>query len=638
LTIVRGRAWRVLKKTQDIVTVLIFLCTRPGNLGFHMPDLPTTRTWSKRSRDLWRAWHENPASRRWTDEHRIIAADLIAQIEDTSGLTHLRERRLQERDIRQQERRLGLVTPPAKEEDPPPTPPKPRDIALRVPDLSLMHLGEKAVFVHPHDLEGPSLGPLVVQHIERWYCFGPGPLRGSPAKVSDEQLALIHCMYLLDPDTGARRFPEVDIVWRKGTGKSTTVGWIALTELDPEGPVRFDGWNPDGTPAGRPVNDPYIPLLAFTEGQASTVTFRAVLAMAKGALNSQSFRITDNWISRADDTGLLEPVSGSPSARDGSMNTSFTSADELHRLTSDRLHETVSVMQQNRMKVPDSWQLGTTTSWAIGDGSLAEVEDERARKTKPSGLLYVFRGADPMKWDLTSRKGAEGALVEASPPGMPEGHGVIEQWEAIKDDPVKLRYWARVWCGIPSEGDSSMDRPAYDDLPEQRSPDVMPRSQVALGLARDREGCVIAAARLDDDSRGWIVGRYKGPDEVEAALHRIVNGEPRPRKFVVSEIQLNRERWLPHANRWVGDRDFKGRMLEHKPKEEPDIVSRYLEARPPVDDPELLREVRVVDLPDGKTVTTNAPASFVALAIAYDAAQQGIRDGKVKSSVVKVYG
>jgi hypothetical protein len=70
-------------------------------------DLPKTRTWSRRSRDLWKAWHDNPVSKRWTDEHRIIAADLIAQIEDTQGLTHLRERRLQERDIRQQERRLA---------------------------------------------------------------------------------------------------------------------------------------------------------------------------------------------------------------------------------------------------------------------------------------------------------------------------------------------------------------------------------------------------------------------------------------------------------------------------------------------------------------------------------------------------
>ncbi|HTZ86488.1 MAG TPA: hypothetical protein VMB05_07455 [Solirubrobacteraceae bacterium] len=606
--------------------------------------IPKTRKWSARSRETWAGWWANPVSKQWESDHIAAAERLIEQINDVEGLVHQRERRLQERDIKQQERVLGLRVPLKVEVDePPPTPPEPRDIPLRVPDLSLMHLGERAVFVHPHDLEGPSLGPLVVQHIERWYCFGPGPLRGSPARVSDEQLALIHCMYLLNDD-GSRRFPEVDIVWRKGTGKSTTVGWIALTELDPEGPVRFDGWNDDGSPRGRPVIDPYIPLLAFTEGQASTVTFRAVLAMAKGALNSQNFRITDNWISRADDTGLLEPVSGSPSARDGSMNTSFTSADELHRLTSDRLHETVSVMQQNRMKVPDSWQLGTTTSWASGDGSLAEVEDERARTKKPSGLLYIWRGADPAKWDLTTREGAEGALEEASPPGMPKGHGVVEQWEAVKDDPVKLRYWARVWCGIPSEGEASMDRPAFPDGLREHTPGVGPRTPVALGLAREGQGGVIAATMLVGSGAGWVVGRYSTVTELERALRSIITANPRPRAFTVEAVQLNRGRWLPYANRWVGDRDLNRgkKLLEHKPREEPEIVARYLEAAPPVwcrDDAarERLLSTRIVDLDDEKIAVTTATADFWALAFSYDAAQTAIRQGKVKTGEVVMF-
>ena len=600
------------------------------------PPIPKTRKWHKRSRETWAGWWNRPVSKQWERDHLATAERLIEQIDDVEHLVHQREKRLQIRDIHAQERVLGLRVPMKVEVDePPPTPPEPRGVPLRVPDLSLLHRGEKCVLIAPDDLEGPSLGPLVCKYVEDWLVLGPGPMRGHPAVLTDEQLALLTAMYLLDPDTGARRFNDINLILRKGTGKSTLVSWLGLCELAPDAPVRFGGW--DGRePVGVPVVDPYIPYQAFSEDQASTITFRATLAMAKGALNTDLFRVTDNFVARADDTGLLEPVSSSPAARDGSMNTSFTSADELHRMTSDRAHQTVTVMRQNRMKVTDSWVLGTSTAWAKDEGSYAEELDERARAGKPRGL-YVFRGADPMKWDLTSRKGAEGALDEASPPGMPRGHGVIDEWESVQDDPVQLRYFYRVWCNIPSEGDATVDRPAYDDLPEQRSPDVQPRTQVALGLARDREGCVIAASRLDADSRGWIVGRYAGPDEVEAALHRIVKGEPRPRKFVVSEIQLNRERWLPHANRWVGDRDFKGRMLEHRPREESEIVARYLEARPPVDDPEELRAVRVVDLPDGKTVTTSTPASFVALAIAYDAAQHGVRDGKVKSSVVKVY-
>jgi hypothetical protein len=609
-----------------------------------MREVPNTRKWGPRSIEIWRNWGENPVSSRWTDEHWRLAGELLEQVQDTEKLRGKRdpklqrERRLQEREIRSQERRLGLVLPPAKEEEPEPEPPQPRDIKLRTPDLGLLYTGEKAVFVHPSrkTLEGaPSLGARVVQHIERWYCFGPGALRGQPAKVSDEQLALIHAIYALRPD-GSRMFDEVDLCWRKGTAKSTLAGWLLLAELDPDAPVRgLDG---------HPVTDPYIPLLAFTEDQAASVTFRTVLAVAKGSLNRQSFRITDNWIARADDTGRLEPVSGSPSARDGAINTSCQCMDEGHRLVSDRLHEALSVMAENRMKTADSWQLCTTTSWEKSAGSFAEVEDERARSGKPHRLLYVFRGADPAKWDLTTEKGAQSALDEASPPGTPPGHGVIERWRTVKDDPKQLRYWARVWLNIPSEGEASMDRPAYTKLREHRALAVKAGTQVTLGLAREGAGGVIAATDIET-SVGWIAGRYTTVDALESALRSIITAVPRPRRFTVEAVQLNRVRWLPHANRWVGDRDLNRRkkMLEHKPREEPEIVQRYLEANPGVwcpDDTgrERLLSTRVVDLEDDRIAVTQATADFYALAFSYDAAQHSIRAGKVKDNTMKMYG
>lgn len=605
--------------------------------------IPDTRKWRPRCAEIWRNWCENPVSARWTPEHWRLAGELLEQVHDTEKLRGKRdpklqrERRLQEREIRSQERRLGLVAPPAKEEEPEPQPPQPRDIKLRVPDLDLLYTGERAVFIHPprEVLESaPSLGARVVQHIERWYVFGPGSLRGQPARVSDEQLALVHAIYALDED-GTRMFDEVDLCWRKGTAKSTLAGWLLLAELDPDAPVRgLDG---------QPVTDPYIPLLAFTEDQAASVTFRTVLAVAKGSLNSHRFRITDNWIARADDTGRLEPVSGSPSARDGAINTSCQCMDEGHRLVSDRLHEALSVMAENRMKTADSWQLCTTTAWESSGGSYAEVEDERARAGRAHRLLYVFRGADPSRWDLTTEKGAAGALEEASPPGTPPGHGVLERWRTVKDDAKQLRYWSRVWCNIPSEGEASMDRPAFPDGLLESTPAVSSKTAVALGLAREGNGGVIAATMLANGA-GWIVGRYSSVNELEAALRAIITANPRPRRFTVEAVQLNRGRWLPHANRWVGDRDLNRgkRLLEHKPREEPEIVARYLEAGPrvwcPDDDArDRLLSTRVVDLEDGIAVTS-ASVDFWALAFSYDAAQTCIRGGKLKTGEVKVYG
>jgi hypothetical protein len=600
--------------------------------------IPKTRKWSKRSRETWAGWWANPVSQQWQSDHIAAAERLIEQINDVEGLVHQRERRLQERDIKQQERVLGLRVPLKVEADEPePEPPKPRDIELRVPDLDLLYTGEDAVFIHPprEVLEdAPSLGARVVQHIERWYVFGPGALRGQPARVSDEQLALVHAIYALQPD-GTRMFDEVDLCWRKGTAKSTLAGWLLLAELDPDAPVRgLDG---------HPVVDPYIPLLAFTEDQAAGVTFRTVLAVAKGSLNSASFRITDNWIARADDTGRLEPVSGSPSARDGAINTSCQCMDEGHRLVSDRLHEALSVMAENRMKTADSWQLCTTTAWESAAGSYAEVEDERARAGRAHRLLYVFRGADPSRWDLTTERGAAGALAEASPPGTPPGHGVLERWRTVVDDAKQLRYWARVWCNIPSEGEASMDRPAFPDGLLESTPAVSAKTPVALGLAREGNGGVIAATMLGS-SAGWIVGRYRTVAELERQLRSIITATPRPRRFTVEAVQLNRGRWLPNANRWAGDRDLNRgkKLLEHKPREEPEIVARYLEAGPRVwcpDDSarERLLSARVVDLEDEKIAVTSASPDFWALAFSYDAAQTCVRSGKLKTGEVVMF-
>jgi hypothetical protein len=189
-----------------------------------------------------------------------------------------------------------------------------------------------------------------------------------------------------------------------------------------------------------------------------------------------------------------------------------------------------------------------------------------------------------------------------------------------------------------------MDRPAYPDGLSELTPYVTAKTPVALGLAREGNGGVIAATMLSN-SAGWIVGRYSSVSELESALRSIITANPRPRKFTVEAVQLNRGRWLPHANRWAGDRDLNRhkRMLEHKPREESEIVARFLEANPDVwcrddDARERLLSARVIDLDDDKIAVTHASADFMALAFSYDAAQTCIRTGMVKSGEVKVYG
>jgi hypothetical protein len=83
-------------------------------------------------------------------------------------------------------------------------------------------------------------------------------------------------------------------------------------------------------------------------------------------------------------------------------------------------------------------------------------------------------------------------------------------------------------------------------------------------------------------------------------------------------------------------------MLEHKPREEPEIVARYLEAAPRVWCPDdnardRLLSARVVDLEDDKIAATSATADFWALAFSYDAAQTCVRNGKVRTGEVVMF-
>lgn len=77
----------------------------------------------------------------------------------------------------------------------------------------------------------PTLGPQVCSWIEQNLVFGPGDLRGDPAKLDAEKRALIYRAYEIypqnHPKAGRRRFRRVCFSLRKGTAKTELAAWIA---------------------------------------------------------------------------------------------------------------------------------------------------------------------------------------------------------------------------------------------------------------------------------------------------------------------------------------------------------------------------------------------------------------------------
>jgi hypothetical protein len=422
----------------------------------------------------------------------------------------------------------------------------------------------------------PTLGPQVCDLIEAGACFGPGDLRGLPAKVDDETRALIYRIYEVFPRdherAGRRRFKRVAISLRKGTAKTEKAAWIAWAELHPEGPVRTDGWRRQGSmwvPVGRPVRDPYIPMIAHTEEQTEELAFAALYVMCTDGPDRDLFDATLDRIRRIDGEGKAVALASAPDSRDGARTT-FQHIDEPHRLKLPRQVDAVRTMLANIPKRPiaDPWTLSTTTAGVPGEGSVAEQEREYAQqvaagKAKSAQLFYFHREAGPSH-DLSTEKGRRDAVIEASGP-------VVAKWSdidsivALSYEPdTDLAYWERVWLNRwVASSRQAFDPNRWRDLKvgDWRAPEGDP---IAVGFdgARWRDACALVGTHIETGIQ-WPIAIWEKPvnardedewevtdEQVDGAVDetmgrwRVVRQYNDPPRF-----EANTARW---AGRWNG--------------------------------------------------------------------------------------
>lgn len=328
----------------------------------------------------------------------------------------------------------------------------------------------------------PSLGGAICDLIEERAVFGPGSLKGMPAKLDDEKRAAIWKAYEVYPKghelAGRRRFRRVRFSWRKGTAKTEFGGWLAFAELHPEGPVRFDGWDASGNPVGRPVRDPYIPMLAYTQEQVFELAYGVLYTVCTEGPDADLFDSSMERIIRLGPRGAdgkAVPLAGSPNARDGARTT-FQYYDETHRLDSPTNRAAYETMEANLPKRPldDPWSLGTTTAGEPGKGSVAEVDKEEAEaiergEVEEPELFYFHREAGTHNpetgkpYDLTTLADRVAAVTEASGPSVAawaDLRGIAKQWDRPG---VDRSYLERVWLNRWTQSDAqAYDRVAWD--------------------------------------------------------------------------------------------------------------------------------------------------------------------------------
>jgi hypothetical protein len=306
----------------------------------------------------------------------------------------------------------------------------------------------------------------VCDFIESYLVFGPGDLRGQPARLDPEKRGLIYRMYECypqgHPQAGRRRFKRVAISLRKGSAKSEFDAWLAAVELHPDGPVRCVGWNGHGDPIGGPVNDPYVPMVAFTDEQSEELAYGALKCILEESVLAKDFDIGIQRIMRLNGDGKAVHLATSPNARDGARTT-FQVFDETHRLTlpAQRMAHKTMLANIPKRKIADAWSLETTTAYAPGEASVAEDTMEFARQiesgkvTEPQLFFFHRQAADT----LNLFKSDNSLDYDAVRQGVIEASGPVAEWSDIDSivgmfaDPTSdLALLRRLWLNQILQG------------------------------------------------------------------------------------------------------------------------------------------------------------------------------------------
>lgn len=241
----------------------------------------------------------------------------------------------------------------------------------------------------------PSLGYEVADWISAYCCHGPGDIAGEPIELDREWLRFLVEAYRIDPVTGRRLYDEAVLSRPKGRAKSELAGWIGVAEA--LGPVRFDGWNADGQPVGRPVRTPLLKCLATEESQAGN-TFEniayicgewgkdnhpEVYGAISGARNYQS--ATALYLPHG---GEIRACTSGSASKDGGKET-WVCADETHLYVLRELKSMYGTVSRNLGKRDQPWLMQTSTAYRPGEQSVFEDTLTAWRKGELSASVLM---------------------------------------------------------------------------------------------------------------------------------------------------------------------------------------------------------------------------------------------------------
>ena len=310
-----------------------------------------------------------------------------------------------------------------------------------------------------------TLGFQQIAWIEWYLCHGPGDVEGEPIELDDEFASFFLKCYELNAN-GTRKVRRAAISRPKGRAKSELAAMFSC--LEAIGPARFDhfakrgevsSWGyayAQGEPVGVPVKRPNISCFATELGQSGN-TYDAIRYMldpetAAPTLVSDYGKI-DVGITRIilPNGGTIEPETAKDSSKDGGKET-FVVFDETHLWvlpTIKRLHQVV-IRNLFKRKIASGWAMETTTMFAPGENSVAELTHQYAAQLHEGSrqrLVFDHREASA-KWDVTIRKDRLAGLKEVYGPAAAwmDLDAICDSYEDPQTSPAE---WERYWFNRP---------------------------------------------------------------------------------------------------------------------------------------------------------------------------------------------
>lgn len=366
-----------------------------------------------------------------------------------------------------------------------------------------------------------SLGYDLLDWIHSFECHGPGDVQGEPLDYDDEMRDFLIEAYRLDPQTGRRIYDEGVLSRPKGRAKSEVAGHIGVAEGF--GPVRFDGWNAEGQPVGRPVKSPFLKCLATEESQAGNTfeniafivsdwgqdMFPEIYGGATGVRQYQS--ATAIYLPHG---GEIRACTSGSASKDGGKET-WVCADESHLYVLRELKAMYATVRRNlgKRKIAEPWLLQTSTAYRPGEQSVFEETLTAWRKNELSPTVLVDHREAKGRIDLDDRDHTMAQLRQV--------YGAASEWMDLDRiyremrDPRScpdVETAARYYLNRPMSGQDAWI--AKDVHERQTRADVVAMGQaIAIGFdgSLNDDSTVLRGCRMSD---GYLfkLGTWSKPD------------------------------------------------------------------------------------------------------------------------------